>query len=95
MSLGLWDFVRRPLIVVCCLFVKTKRAFADAKASRTLVFLYLIYIMYKDRSLKLFFDYFSCRCFVFDGHSQIINSRRQCFDVYFVCVFVSLNSLSA
>ncbi|MEE0983039.1 MAG: hypothetical protein U0L38_03225, partial [Bacteroidales bacterium] len=72
MSLGLWDFVRRPLIFVCCLFVKIKRAFANAKAGRTLVFLYLIYIMYKDRSLKLFLNYFSCRCFVSDDHSQMI-----------------------
>ena len=82
-------------IFVCRLFANTKRAFADAKASRTLVFLYLIYIMYKDRDLKLFFDYFSCRCFVSDSHSQMIYSRRQSFDVYFVCVFVSLKSFSA
>ncbi len=33
----------------------TKRAFANAKANRTLVFVYLIYIMYKNRSLKLYF----------------------------------------
>ena len=95
LSRCLYIFIRRPLIVVRCLSAKTKRAFANAKAGRTLVFLYLIYIMYKDRDLKLLFDYFSCRCFVSDGHSQMINSRRQSFDVYFVCVFVSLKSFSA
>ena len=55
-----FGFVRRPLIVVRCLLINTKRAFANAKASRTLVFLYLIYIMYKDRDLKPYFsDFFS------------------------------------
>ena len=60
-----FGFVRRPLIVVCCLFVKIKRAFANAKAGRTLVFLYLIYIMYKERKLKLDFrNFFSRKNFV-------------------------------
>ena len=71
-----------------------KRAFANAKASRTLVFLYLIYIMYKDRDLKPYFsDFFSRKDYIKQRKRKIKRSfvkRKQRLTSVFLYIIKSI-----